>query len=302
MKLYTLFIGFTLISFLSFSQDKEGYYGNKHYVSLETVFYSPLIYNARSGYLLDEQTFLYRKKDRLNYGFHASITQIIKRNFAFSLELGIDNNSLYADREVSNYDMDKQSEFLTDNYYSVLQNSVNPATGESYYYSDNYNKTTGYVDHENIDSRTITVMPKIELSNKKALLPLGLAHQIGFGFSSTKILEKEYNAANDSYYDYSSNSLDITEYKKYFYDYKNAKNIITYKIMYGIYKKTPITKNLMIQFGVRYTLNLRGKYKYDVADFESPYYYTNNDMRSLVYRQQFSNFISASLGVTYVFK
>ena len=299
MKLYTLFIGFTLISFLSFSQDKEGYYGNKHYVSLETVFYSPLIYNARSGYLLDEQTFVYRKKDRLNYGFHASIAQIIKRNFAFVLELGVDNSSLYADRQVSNYDMDKQSEFFSDNYYSVIAYAINPLTGESYS-SYNYNKFN--IDQENIDIRTITLMPKIEISTKKGLLPLGLGHQIGFGFSSTKILEKEYNATTsyDSYY--GSSDIDITTYKKYFYDYKNAENILNYKIMYGIYKKTPITKNLMIQFGVRYTLNLRGKYKYDISDFESPYYYTDNDMRSLVYKQQFSNFISASLGLTYVFK
>ena len=301
MKLYLLIIGI-IISKLTFTQNDEGYYGNKHFISLETVFYSPIIYNIVENSNLDQNNL--SVKDHINYGFHGSITQLIKRNFAFTFDFGIEYGSVYSDSYVNIFSMNKQSDFKDDGYYLAL--SEHSSNYEQSMSNETFESSL-YVNQENIDTRTFSFMPKFEIATKNALLPLGLSHHIGLGFSSTKIIEREYvysmNNTTEILLPTSLEYVDAnTFYKDHMYDFKNAKNILNYTFLYAIYKRTPITKNLMIQYGIKYTFNFHSPYKYDVSEFDSPYFYTNNDMRHLINSQKSFNVMSATVGLTYVFK
>jgi len=285
MKNTFILIFILLISYTSHSQnnDNEGYFGAKNFATVEVLLSNPMIYNYRSrrngntplNKNLDESS------DKLNTGFRINYGRIVKRNVALCIEAGIDYSNVYL--EYSNEG--------------------------SYYYNKYYYKGMSYVlKSEKLDIETYTIMPKVEFSTKHALLPLGFSHQIGFGVSTSKLKNRDYNLElyqyNDDNY-YNGNYQMVPNSKEFikdnFYNYANANRIKTYTFLYALSVRTAITKQIFINYGFRYALNVTlGNFFTQNTD-DINYLIQNSDIRREVARQKTSNIITFNLGMTYAF-
>lgn len=271
----------------SYSQNNEGYFGKKMYISFENIMHSPILYNVFSEATCKVDNNLNPKRDWFNWGFRIDYGYILKRNKAISFETGIDYFQIYPNDGVQNYNC----------YYNTFNKSDNPLA-MSY-----------GVKQEPFDIRSFIFIPKLELAIKNALLPLGLTHQIGLGFSSSKVKERVYNTKAQTsvpIYQFGSvigyNISDSTNhYQKYVYDFSNTKPMINYILVYAIGIRAPISKNLMIHYGIRYTLNFHWFIPTVLTDYYNPYFYNHSEMRKLIAKERGVSILNFNLGLTYVF-
>lgn len=75
--------------------------------------------------------------------------------------------------------------------------------------------------------------------------------------------------------------------------------------MYALNFRSPLTKSLMLNYGIRYTWNFMGKPPYDInGDYVESYsdlQLSENELKEIVrYRKQFS-LIQASIGLSFAF-
>jgi hypothetical protein len=233
---------------------------------------NPLFYNL----FTDEYSYpaykksgssLVRSKDQFNFGYRVSLGYAFKRNIAFSIEVGQDKSSIYP---------------YKDNYYY---------DDMGYYYSMEFT-------HEMIDLNTFVIVPKFEFGNANSLLPLGLTHQAGFGVSFTSIQEKDYvyrmtdsYSTSSGYTNYSKNTVDPVDIDKF-------GALRKFIIMYAINMRSPITKNLLVSYGLKYTLNVGKSYSYPTnANQYMDIDYIIDEMN----RQRKLSFITLNVGLTYAF-
>lgn len=113
------------------------------------------------------------------------------------------------------------------------------------------------IRHEAIDLNTFTIMPKFEFSSRSNLLPIGLSHQLGVGYTSTRIVEKDYLYNVN----FSTNDSLITPLGSSMLDYTDRWNGVT--VMYQINMRTPITDMIVISYGFRYNANFVRRYPYN---------------------------------------
>jgi hypothetical protein len=266
-----------IITLAVFSQKDYGFYGQKAMVQLEGLanypFFSNLITNAISG----EPTYrvsggkLVESKDRFNYGFRVTLGYAIKRNIALLFEVGQDYSNAGPE-----------------------SNSVTEISGLSQVISK----------HEILNVVTTSFIPKIEFATSKSLLPMGIGHQIGFGIANSKVIEKNYsyeiqtddsNTGNNIYatVKYGDNPTDVDPI-----NLGELTAIKKYVLIYALSVRTPLSKNLLLNYGVRYTLHL-GK------NTVSKTYSGNNDYTSAtlqtVSRHRLGSIINANIGVCYTF-
>lgn len=253
-----------------FSQDNRGYYDSKFYATVITVGNMPLLYNLIAK---SEST----KMDLLNYGFRISGGYILKRNIGLCLELGLD--------------------------YGNFKNQTIHSYNNSSYYNT-------YTIYDNLKTQTLSIMPKIEFTNANGLLPLGLTHQLGFGFSETSIIPGVYSAISnvkdstlysDGYYTYYNYSYHLVKSENKME--KTPENIIhTKTIMYALNLRKAITKKIMISYGFRYTLNF-SKYNINAIPQGKTYndVYFSGSIPEIIKKRSFYNFINFNIGLTYVF-
>ncbi|XOV68913.1 MAG: hypothetical protein ACFHU9_06950 [Fluviicola sp.] len=114
-----------------------------------------------------------------------------------------------------------------------------------------------FLRHEAINLSTFTIMPKFEFSNKSNLLPIGLSHQLGIGYTSTRMVEKDY-VFNINYSSSDSITSPVTDGVL---DYSSRWTGFT--VMYQISMRTPITDMIMISYGLRYNANFVRNYPFD---------------------------------------
>jgi len=161
MKHCLIFCLFCFAINITQAQENNGYYGNKAFIQVEGLanypLFSNLLTNGNYGYV-SKGNYLERKRDNFNFGFRINAGYAVKRNIALSFEFGQDYSSVYPD----------EYEYVYDDFY-------------------------GYqVQHEMVDVITNVFVPKIEFGTSKSLLPMGLSHQLGIGFSYSKLLKKYY--------------------------------------------------------------------------------------------------------------
>jgi len=276
MKFYLLFIASFVLSLFTFGQKNNGYYGHKGFIQVESVMSYPLFSNllsSENNAYTSTNSSLILKKDNFNIGFRINAGYAIKRNIALSFEYGQEYSSVYPSQDV--------------------------------YVYDNFGLGYGYqVEHEMLDITTNVFIPKIEFGTSKSLLPMGLSHQIGFGISYSKVKEKDYlyryvdysGASYTGYTHYSTSSSDLDPI-----NFSNLKSLKRYVILYALSMRSPITKNLMIHYGLKYTLNLGRKYLFDYSyTYNSNIDYTAS-INSMVSRQRLYSFMSLNIGLTYAF-
>ena len=230
MKSNILLIVTLFITFLTYSQKNNGYYGKRFFIDIEGLGNYPMFSNifgyAYNGYAAQGKT-LVPKKDNFNVGFRLNAGFAVKRNLGLSIEFGQDYSSIYMNEYDNMY-------FDYSTYLSVY--------------------------HEMIDVKTTVFIPKLEFTTSKALLPMGLSHQIGFGIANSSIAEKDYLYR---YYDYSY-ALDTENYSTNDtypdpINFDKAQKVKKFVLLYALNMRTPITKSLMFNYGIKYTINIGKK-------------------------------------------
>jgi hypothetical protein len=202
---------------------------------------------------------LIMKKDLFDYGFRFTLGRSGKKNTGFSFEVGYSFTNLPT----------RERSYLAD--YSSL----------SY-------------KHERLDVRTWSFMPKIEFTSKGGTLPVGLNHQIGFGITTSKILEREYNY---QVFNYSGDLTqeEIDSFSKNLLNYDNKYSGLTFLYAFNI--RTPLSKSLMINYGIRYTLNVRNIFVSEIGTDQK--YYQEDVVRRDMRRMSLSNVLAFNLGLTF---
>jgi hypothetical protein len=271
---------FSLIAFCSataIAQKDNGFFGKKGFIQVETLGNVPLFYSALNlgnGYEAGQSSTspkLLAKNDNFNYGFRVSAGYAVKRNLAISFEFGQDFASVYPDP------------------YSAIDGN-----------SSNYQ----YVTHEMVDLKTTVIMPKLEFSTSNALSPMGLSHQIGLGVSFSDVIEKDYIYGPEFY----SSIINYKNYSTYNTDvdpinFEEIETVKKYVLMYALNMRTPITKNLMINYGVKYTLSFGGPKESNIYlnPETSPNSRYTDELEYQISRSRSLSFINAFAGLTFVF-
>jgi len=254
------------LSFYSFGQN-TGLYGNRNYIEINTTSNVPLF-----AAFLTETTYykqsgagnsLLPGKNWFDYGLHAVIGRAGKKNVGVSLEFGYDKQNIAYPYYVSKED------------------------NSGWYYYLN-------IRHEMLNVNTISIMPRIEFTQQGGSLPVGLSHQIGLGLSFSRIEDKEYVYKLEDGYSEPTNPE----------EFENGlmNKDVSYKgyiLMYAFNIKTPVSKQLMINYGIRYTLNLRNYFQ--VHRSNDDYYFHEYDIASAIGRMRLLNFLTFNLGLTYTF-
>ncbi len=273
---------FSLIAFCSataIAQKDNGFFGKKGFLQVETLGNVPLFYSAvnlGNGYQADKSSTaprLLAKNDNFNYGFRVSAGYAVKRNLAISFEFGQDFASVYPDP------------------YSTVNWNFN-----SYF----------EVTHEMVDIKTTVIMPKLEFSTSNALSPMGLSHQIGLGVSFSNAIEKDYvYGITDNYFTSTTFYENYSDNKTYVdpINFQEIETVKKYVLMYALNMRTPITKNLMINYGVKYTLSVGGPREnniYSNPETSANSRYTD-ELEYQISRSRSFSFINAFAGLTFVF-
>jgi hypothetical protein len=185
--------------------------------------------------------------------------------------------------------------------------SIYPSNDQSLYYEiDGYSYYFDYLNHEMVDVRTTVIMPKFEVATLKALLPMGLSHQFGLGLTFSKAIEKNY-MYESMYYDdvtfeyvsatqeYNTSSTDIDPI-----NFDKIKTIKKIMFMYGLSMRTPITKNLLLNYGLKYTLSLGPSSEFYMSTVQGNDAYTAM-IEKMISKHRTISFINLNLGLTFVF-
>lgn len=271
MKFIIITLFTLLFQFFTISQN-TGLYGKRTFIEFNTVSYMPIFswwLTEPDGYSSNGSgNTMTLKKDLFEYGFRLAVGRSGKRNTGVSCEFGYNFTNLSAPEDI---------------YKTYI---------DSWGYE---NSTSVSIRHERLDVRTISIMPKIEFTSQGGTLPVGLNHQIGLGFTSSKIKKKDYNY---QIYNGSGEFTDeeIAAFPDNFTDYNETYKGMT--LLYAFNIRTPISKRLMINYGIRYTLNLRNYFVSKIGTDQK--YYSKQDVREDFQRMRISNILSFNLGLTFV--
>jgi len=216
-----------LIIFLFFTgfgySQNTGLYGKKSVVEFQLFGNVPLLSNW-----LDYRVFykasgdqLEQGRNLLDYGIRFGAMRAFTNQFGLGLEFTLERQRIAAPNSV---------ELEFDSWFGSFTDMVN-------------------VNHEFIRLNTMSILPKFEFSRASNLLPIGLSHHVGIGYTRTTIVERDYvyNVILNSNY---TPTTDINS------GLINYSNVITgFLVMYQLNMRTPITQRLMINYGIRYTAN-----------------------------------------------
>lgn len=272
---FSLYI-FVFLTHFSFAQD-AGFFGKKNVISINGLGAIPLIQNFFNGgyFYKNSNGTLTKANDLFNGGFSIGYSHTFSQNFG----LGFD-------------------------FESFFSNIKGPRSGviAEYIPAYGYDYINVNLNHEALGLRTLTFMPKIEYQINGNELPIGIVNQFGIGYTTTKVIEKDYDYVIT--YPHPDNYEGL-ENKRVF-DEKSTYNGLT--IMYAFNVRTPISKSLIINYGIRYSLNIifSGNYFYDQLPssygYESSNYLIDyTEMSKIVGRGRISNILNLNLGVSYLF-
>lgn len=285
MKKLIILLCIAILSMTTVMGQDKGYYGKKAFVEVTGLGAIPLINNWGSdyGYYVKSGSTIINGKDKFNAGFNVNVGIAMNSQNALSFSAG----------------------------YSYF--NIEGPTNLYYYEPQNNSFQSIPVKFENLKVRSLVLMPIIQFSTSKhAMLPVGFSHELGFGIVRSKVLDNDYqyigNANQDGSFYHNGDSKDVVE----FMDSVSSVNgdLINYDqvykgfiLMYGLNIRTPLSKQLAIHYGMRYTLNLVANNQW--YDYNGPI----NSYESALFDQianstrttRLRSICSLQLGLTYVF-
>lgn len=210
MRILILFILFSGLC----SAQHSGFFGKKSYIEFNVIGSVPLIDNLffgdASGYKKSGSN-LVPGKDWFESGLRLALGHAVSNKFGVGIEFGMDFQNVAPLLFYSNFD----------------------------YSSDHI------LRHEMLDLRTIVVVPKVEFTSADGLLPIGLNHQIGFGYTSTKVVDRKYVLDRNGTIP-PTGSLKLAPISDGF-------NGMV--LFYALNMRTALSKRFMLNYGIRYSAN-----------------------------------------------
>lgn len=259
---------FILLASFQLQAQSSGYLGKRSIIEVEGLGNFPLF-----GILTHFDSPYYKKfgnssltqtKNYIDYGWRVSYARISNRNVGFGVEFGYDYQNITFPEYDNRVDI---------GYESVM------------------------FRHEMLDLSSVNITPKLIFSTRGGLVPVGFAHEIGIGYSSSKVVEKDYvimatqNASlmTDSVKDYIHEN-----YVDYGYRYSGV------TFMYGMKMRVPLSKRLLLNYGFKYMLHLRNIFNDQVFTHST---IISNSMlqREIGRNTRVMNFISLNLGLAFAF-
>jgi len=251
----------TLVAFNGFGQS-TGLYGQKTILEVQGHGSWPAFNNWSNSqtYYRSKGSGLIEGRNVFDGGVRAGVTRAFSNMVGLGIEYGLEYQSLAA------------QEFI-----------------ELAYSDGTSGIGTFPIRHEAVSLNTMTIMPKFEFSSRGNLLPIGLSHQLGVGYSITRIMDKEYDynvtyGIPDSLVNAPSVPSVNTEER-----YRGV------TIMYQINMRTPITEQLIISYGFRYNMNFVNSMPTGVPPSGKL------DMRYLVKEKRNGTFVQFHLGAAFAF-
>ena len=281
MKSFVLIFGL-ISTLITFGQEEtNGFYGIKRYVTFDWQVSAPVIYNTiHHGELLDPNLQSARSSLMMNY--HFTYSRIIDDESAFSLEFGTSNFDFALGHNTKIYTPDVYAS-------SVLA-------------KENILATNIKVPLVNV--RSYSILPIFEFAVDHGLIPSGLFHQVGFGYSWSQLTDQHYKIqVSGVTNDILQTPIQKTYVPTNFYDYK-GKSIKTFSFVYGIARRVPITKHVLINYGVRYILNVPVAFHFHMNGESSEakssdYIFSNADAREQLNVRLFQSAIHFNVGMTF---
>lgn len=240
MKRGIFLITLVCFSFLADAQQYNGFYGKKMYFDLSFCLAKPIrdYSNKTNYYKSSNGRTLSTTRDYINGGASVNLGIALKNNLGLSLNA----SSFFA-----NIPGLYQTQFYTqsnDEYPIVIE-----------------------LKHERLNIRTFLITPTLHLSSVNSLLPVGFSHELGVGYHSTSIVEKDYvyEATPFSYYDnntniYVNNKEDATAFVDSLTNVNGP--IIDYNrkfkglsLCYALKLRRPLTPMLAINAGLLYSFH-----------------------------------------------
>lgn len=215
---YLLFI-IVLLPLCGFGQS-TGLYGKKTIVEVQVAGSYPLFNNDDNTYKADG-TNLVDSRILFDYGFRGNVMHAFNNQIGLGIELGIDRQLLTAPESVLLESTD---------FFGMLTSTFS-------------------IQHERLRMQTLTIMPKFEFSSMDNLLPMGLSHELGIGYTRSSILERDYQFNLTTF----PNDTILSPIENGVVDYNTFQTGFT--VMYQINMRTPITESFMISYGLRYQAN-----------------------------------------------
>lgn len=257
------------------SQTQKGFFGKKNIIEVSARGNVPLIYNLvfqdrLSSFIFDDgSTVAKAKRNWFNYGFSIQNIHYFKKSFGLGLEVGID---------------------------------LQKASGPNYLeYSDPNSGIyfSGEIKHEMLSLNTISIMPKIEFGPFGSTLPSGISHQLGIGFTMTKIKAKDYVFASQELFNPIPDFV-VNDARN---ELKNSKSFKGFSLMYQMTYRTPISKRLFVAWSMRYSGNFTAlKSPIDIIEglgYASDTYM--EEVRSKVRTMRMSNIVQFSIAFGFVY-
>lgn len=213
-----LILSFILISISSSAQSDGGFYGKKNALEFNTGWTIPVFQMLTwesDNFLFVKDNRLKARRDFLNFSLRGSFMHATSTKFAIGFEYSRDFGNI---------------------------------TG----FEDNLSSGTNY--YEQIPIRSNTFLPKLEFATGSGLLPVGLSHQIGVGFSSTSAKSGMYSYYTTQSYSgpINGSSYPIAGSTQETFT-REAKALV---LLYEMHVKTPVSKVMTINYGFRYNANI----------------------------------------------
>lgn len=261
----------------SLTAQNPGYMGKKNIVEVFGTIQNPLFSNLldmianRESYMKKGNK-LEQKRDQIDVGYHFNISHAFSRRFGLAFEYGYD-------------------------FFSISSGLIDKTYVDQFGFESSH---AFYGEHENLAVKSQIMIPKIEFTSKGGLLPIGITHQLGFGFRSMSIVKKDY------LYDLGNTDQGLTTEQKLEIETNLTKYSEKYKgktLVYVLNLRSPISENILLNYGIRYTLNFMKRIENGVWDFEpvSDYYQSEYEIQNTIRSRTRGSLIFLYFGFSFAF-
>lgn len=278
---------FFFLSTGSFAQNSYGYFGKKNVLSADVTGCAPAVYwftrkNHSSHNYRKSGSKLVDRNDLFDGGINLTYCHFFSGKFGLGMEYGLNFSSMAG----------PSTFYMTTAY----------GTGNEYGFE---------IRHEQLKLQSMTFLPKIEWSFLGEQFPIGISNQFGVGFTTTKVVKKDYLVEVVSVNGNENNLTLPNEYDpSKILNYENINSIKSITLLYAFNVTTPVARNLAINYGIRYTLNISPElfndnpneyyYGYGTSD-EVEYFSESGSIRNNIRSRKLVSIIALNLGVSYIF-
>lgn len=267
---YSLFIS------LNYFSQNFGYFGKKNILDFDLACYTPFLrkyFDEQGVYYVSTANGLKKKGDNIEASFSFNYSRNISRKADFGIEIGYQRIDVGNEQTFSNSIYDTDGNTFKQVYFGAL---------------------------ENFKFNHIYMIPKIELRVKNGIFGLGISHQFGCGIGFSRFVNKKYN------FDFKKNGSGVqlseeekNDFRTNMYDFSNT-DFTNFIFMYALNYRKPISEKLMLNYGLKYSLNVGFK-SITKYNYNPKYFIDTYEIQELIRADKYFNIIQFKLGLSYVF-